>query len=742
MRNMKVWHVPIHLGGNELLVSFGLCAVFDPPKEQHGGTDRPQYKIQGSRRCADCVVPFGSASGTNECSISGGRLTVESIFLQAREPCESARVHLFHFIRRRVAPFKIECFRVQESEATKPFGRQHNDRFLLPSFIASHLLGRTISGSSLAGFVQSLLFAEATHPQQSTRCVKLLVHSFILVHCILINLIIIMSELISTILQPAISNPPLGVVVVMLTTLALLLVGGYWILLHGNHKHNKNRPPRSQTGMWATLSQFASPRLPWFFLQQAEAVDFCPVFQLNLPVPQGVYVVTNATVARQILTHPSSEKTGSFANHASPISGNVNLLRSLTHSHYWKQVRKGVAPAFSSRQVQRMNAICRHMVEDWIATTLEPLVDSGGTLDPARGMTRLTTRVICQAAFEYTASDSEISNFLQHIEVALREFLQKQQGNQLRRTAVAKWLVPSVQQAHASAQAIRAFAQTMLNAYRRNHPNDDYTGDPQCHSVMRLLVETLDLSEPDRIGEIVTFLVGGYDTTGYTLGSALTLVAQHPHVATELQAQLQQAEAKVIQQLDHQNKKHDKKDDERDAKIRSAWAHCDYLHYVIRETFRLYPVAALGATFRRLDHDFVVPLEEQPPPQPQPDETTKKDDSSTTTTRMIIPKGAMIATPQIIIHRNPRVFGPTANHYQPHRWATATPDMVHSLLTFSIGSRTCVAQALATAEIQSVLPRLLRHYRFSVVEPGQPDFFLSLKIANCKLSVKRVTDAE
>ena len=538
-----------------------------------------------------------------------------------------------------------------------------------------------------------------------------------------------MSELISTILQPAISNPPLGVVVVMLTTLALLLVGGYWILLHGNHKHNKNRPPRSQTGMWATLSQFASPRLPWFFLHQAEAVDFCPVFQLNLPIPQGVYVVTNATVARQILTHPSSEKTGSFANHASPISGNVNLLRSLTHSHYWKHVRKGVAPAFSSRQVQRMNAICRHTVEDWIATTLEPLVQSGGTLDPAREMTRLTTRVICQAAFEYTASESEVSTFLQHIEYALREFFQKQQGNQLRRTAVAKWLVPSVQQAHASAQAIRAFAQTMLDSFRAKHPHDDYTGDPQCHSVMRLLVETLDLSEQDRIGEIVTFLVGGYDTTGYTLGSTLT-------VATELQAQLQQAEAKVIQQLDHQNNKHDKKDDERDAKIRSAWAHCDYLHYVIRETFRLYPVAALGATFRRLDHDFVVPMQEQP----QTD--GKKKDDSSTTTRMIIPKGAMIATPQIIIHRNPRVFGPTANDYQPQRWATATPDMVHSLLTFSIGSRTCVAQALATAEIQSVLPRLLRHYQFSVVEPGQPDFFLSLKIANCKLSVKRVTDAE
>ncbi|KAL7577947.1 hypothetical protein ACA910_007574 [Epithemia clementina (nom. ined.)] len=565
----------------------------------------------------------------------------------------------------------------------------------------------------------------------------------------------------------------------------------------GNHQEEPDEPlvrvapPKSATSMRKTLSQFSSPQLPWFFLQEARqfgttaASSIPPAFELNvrfLPWKPPVLVVTDAHVAKQVLLDPSSEKASSFTGKSSPLTGNVNLLRSPTHSAYWKRLRKQVAPAFSSRQVQRMNAICRHCVDDWIVKTLEPLVEraeeegvaDGATLDPAAEMTKLTTRVICQAAFEYAnVSDEEIVQFLHHMEVALKEFTLKQNFNPWRASMFGKWCYSSVRQAHASAQWTRDFCQTMLTSYRqeqlkqeeeeeeearrknaagnkeedddnaiRNNSNKN-TASSSSSSVLRLLVENTDLSETDRIGEMVTFLLGGYDTTGYTLGNALTLLAEHPKVAQKLRTKLIQAEQKALLELTTTTSSSTTNDAATIDRVRrSAWSNCPYLHCVIKETFRLYPVAAMGPGSRKLDHDLLIPLAEEQ--DGDDDKTTKKPIKKV----MVLPKGSTIAVPQIIFHRHPGVFGnETVDLFDPDRWEDddnasneTKKRMNHSLFTFSMGSRSCVAQALATAEIQSVLPRLIRHYRFSVQQTGQADFFLTLKLANYRLSVTKYSN--
>ena len=490
-----------------------------------------------------------------------------------------------------------------------------------------------------------------------------------------------------------------------------------------------------------------SSNSPWFLLRESEKFPNSPLFRLNVPKP--TVVIRDPVLARRILTDPNSDKA---VARKSNIGGTINIFNSFTRSPYWKVIRKAVAPAFSPRQVHRMNTLCRQHVETWIQSTIEPLVQNGGTFDPALEMTRLTTAVICEAAFEYEVTLQQVDQFLHHVEICLREFALKQLFNKIRASVIGKWFIPSVRKAHASAQWIRTFCRTMLDSYRQRHPDNQYTGDEKTQSVLRLLAENPNLTDLDRVSEMTVFLIAGYDTTGYTLSNALTLLAEHSDVAEKLHADLKQTEQLRVAEpaSSSSSSSSTSGEDGGDCKTGctvdpnswACWSKCDYLQHVIRETFRLYPTAAFGASPRALNYDMTIPVDNAEEPKQQLCKNST-DQTATNTTKpqqsLVIPKGCTIFTPQIVLHRNEILF-PKPNSYNPDRWMNATSEMNQGLFTFSAGPRTCVAQALATAEIRSVLPRLLRHYKFTIEQKGELDFFLTLKFANCQLSVQRWMD--
>ena len=139
-------------------------------------------------------------------------------------------------------------------------------------------------------------------------------------------------------------------------------------------------------------------------------------------------------------------------------------------------------------------------------------------------------------------------------------------------------------------------------------------------------------------------------------------------------------------------------------------ADCEYLKFVLRESSRILPVAVLGAV-RLAGRDFDAGKGE------------------------IIPKGASIIMPQIALNRNEDVFeDPEA--FNPDRWYDATPEMNNSMQTFGLGVRHCVGQALATAELNSILPRIVSQYDFEIEEEGSLEFFLTLKHVGTKLRAK------
>ena len=102
-----------------------------------------------------------------------------------------------------------------------------------------------------------------------------------------------------------------------------------------------------------------------------------------------------------------------------------------------------------------------------------------------------------------------------------------------------------------------------------------------------------------------------------------------------------------------------------------------------------------------------------------------------------IPKGAIVATSQILSFFNPEVFE-NPHTFDPDRWANATKAMNESVIPFALGKRNCIGQRLAIAEIYSIIPHLLLKFRFEVEVEGAREFSLVWKYIRTKLKVSRV----
>ncbi|KAJ9151979.1 Pisatin demethylase [Pleurostoma richardsiae] len=86
------------------------------------------------------------------------------------------------------------------------------------------------------------------------------------------------------------------------------------------------------------------------------------------------------------------------------------------------------------------------------------------------------------------------------------------------------------------------------------------------------------------------------------------------------------------------------------------------------------------------------------------------------------PGGVTIAANGWVLHRDRAVFGSDADVYRPERWLEDPEEakrMERYMFQFGGGSHLCIGRNLALLEINKVIPRLLRDYRFELVHPGR-----------------------
>ncbi|ORY72116.1 cytochrome P450 [Pseudomassariella vexata] len=84
--------------------------------------------------------------------------------------------------------------------------------------------------------------------------------------------------------------------------------------------------------------------------------------------------------------------------------------------------------------------------------------------------------------------------------------------------------------------------------------------------------------------------------------------------------------------------------------------------------------------------------------------------------------GTRIAVNGWVLHRDKGVFGQDADVYRPERWledVEKTRIMERFMFQFGGGSHVCIGRNLALLEINKVIPRLLRDFKFELVHPNR-----------------------
>ncbi|CAB9500380.1 hydroxyvitamin D-1 alpha hydroxylase, mitochondrial [Seminavis robusta] len=464
--------------------------------------------------------------------------------------------------------------------------------------------------------------------------------------------------------------------------LLLVLSIGVYRWIHPK-KCAKKFPTMAPTGTLKTIAALASADNPWFIFRTAQSIGVS-VFRLPLQFLWGpmFVVVGDAKLARTILADKKTERPASITASSDYITNGARSFAS-TNGPFWHVRRKGVTPAFSSSHVQRMNAVAVAKCDKWIEERLKLLIDKGKSFDVGDEMLDMLLVAVCETAFEYTISPDEVKMFKHDMDIVLLEFLFKALFQPWRR--VLGRVLPAHRRARLAATRIQNLSFKIIEAYKK-------LDNPTEGTIMNLIMcNQAYENDAERAADITMMLFVGHDTTANTLAFTLKELAQNPQQQEALRRSIREDDLQAPHQLES---------------VRNT----------IRESMRLHPVSAAG-TMRVTGKDFV------------------------TMDGKLIPAGSITQMAYMIMMRDPSVFGKDYDQFIPARWEKATPEMNQAFLPFGAGRQNCVGQSLANAEVNCILPRIISQFELTVDEPGQSECFYSVKLVNCKLRAKPISQS-
>ncbi|KAK3687839.1 cytochrome P450 [Podospora appendiculata] len=215
------------------------------------------------------------------------------------------------------------------------------------------------------------------------------------------------------------------------------------------------------------------------------------------------------------------------------------------------------------------------------------------------------------------------------------------------------------------------------------------TGDGR-RDLMASLIQG-HLKDPDRFSEGDVFAVAhgaifaGSDSTASTMQSFFWHILASPPVYRSLVGEIEEAV----------------KSGNIPADGNLSWAQSQdlpYLQACLKEAMRVRP--AVGLSITRL----------------VPPEGAELDGET-------FPAGISLAVNGWVLHRDKGIFGEDADVFRPERWLEdeeRAKRMERYMFQFGGGSHVCIGRNLALLEINKVVPRLLRDYRFELTHPNRP----------------------
>ena len=225
-----------------------------------------------------------------------------------------------------------------------------------------------------------------------------------------------------------------------------------------------------------------------------------------------------------------------------------------------------------------------------------------------------------------------------------------------------------------------------------------------------------------KISDIAILLFAGHDTTSFTFSFLLMEIARNPDVKMKVQAEIDKImpkhalgttrapkNDKNVNDCSNINAHNDddvdvqNNYDHGDVKLLSAINGLEFLNYCIKESMRLWPVAAVGAS-RSLNEDMNI------------------------TDDMYLPKGSNIVTNFYSMFRSHWIDQP--NLFLPDRWSSSNPQLPQlkeMFIPFSIGKRSCLGMNMAMFQLRVVAVYFLYHYDIELVSEPTFELFITFK---------------
>jgi len=497
---------------------------------------------------------------------------------------------------------------------------------------------------------------------------------------------------------------------------AVSLTVGFAIACAVFDKRRKRLPPYSPSTMWqniqATLVQKSlyqlergRASLQGLDPKSRGASEHGNTVIYKFPELKCVFFTSDVVLARGVLCGengiPEAEKASIMSRVGNFVDPNFqNLLTHQTQNKERESARKAVAPAFSTSNLTRtwphVKVVLGEQFEKFRQTAA-----SGGTVDCKSTVVQFFLRTLSRGAYDIEFTDDGTENegninglaYLKDVDLFMRE-ASKQIVMPFRRHM---WWDSDVQRAVLANKRIGEVMGKVVNLHRQK-------GEGGKHSILDHVVGHSYKSETQRLCDLASVTVASVDTTAHALCFLLIDLSRRPDVKVKLLAALETV-------MPDRFEAEGAADDASGRELMSKIASLEYLSWCIKETLRLWPVAA-GGPARELTEDVHH-------------------------NGMLLPKGSIVLVHFWSIFRSPWID--RADEFVPERWGAQNPQLARlqrTVIPFSMGRRTCLGHNMAIFQLRAVAAHFLHFFDFEL--QGEPtfEFFITLKVDDMQMKIR------
>jgi cytochrome P450 len=348
-------------------------------------------------------------------------------------------------------------------------------------------------------------------------------------------------------------------------------------------------------------------------------------------------------------------KSGLMRNTLSPLLAEGLLI---SDGDIWQKHSALLRPFFNAEQLAKFSTVMIQTLEahreSWAnKTSVKVLPD----------MKTLSATLLCRIIFGENITAAHCQEFMQGVDAYIAAIEDLDINTFF---GLPSW-VPSFggNKTTKTAKAVHACADKLISEYGKSADG----------SLLGLFMDLPkgSLSGEEIRNEILSFFLGGYESTANTLAWAWYLIAQCPDVEQHLHEEINAVLANNTASL-------------------SDVPHLTYTRAIIDETLRLYP------------------------PFPMLSREAKADDSFQNRN---IPAGSLMLIVPWLLHRHKNIWE-KPDHFIPERFLPDAPikPAAYSYLPFSLGARECIAKYFATTQLTLCLAILAQQSRLQT-SPGQ-----------------------